>query len=75
MNEIVQVIGFACMANILVDFISHFNMPRVPDKPFRCDMCMGVWISIIPFCMQFGWAGLLYASITGISANLLYKYI
>jgi len=75
MNEILQILGFACMANLLVDFISHWDLPWLPNKPFRCDMCMGAWLSLAPFCMQFGWAGLLYASITGVTANLLYKYI
>ena len=75
MNEFFQVIGFACLANLITDFISHFDWPTLPDKPWRCDMCMGYWISVIPFVVQFGLSGFLLAAITGITANLIYKYI
>ena len=74
MNEFFQVIGFACLAHLVTDFIDHMEW-SLPDKPFRCDMCMGYWISIIPFFLQFGLHGVLLAAITGVTANLIYKYI
>ena len=76
MSEIIiQIIGFACLAHIVTDFITHFNLPQLPDKPFRCDMCIAWWISIVPLMMQFGFMGILYAAITAVTANLIYKYI
>lgn len=72
---ILQILGFAALAHLLVDFISHFNLPELPDKPFRCDMCMAAWISVIPFVIQFGWMGVLYAAMSGVVANFIYKYI
>ena len=75
MNEIVQIIGFACLAHLAVDLISHFDLPELPDKPFRCDMCFAYWISVIPFIIQFGLVGILYGAISGVIANLIYKYI
>lgn len=75
MNELIQIVGFACLAYIVVDFISHFELTWLPNKPFRCDMCMAAWMSVGPLCAQFGLIGILYAAISGVLANLLYKYI
>ena len=75
MDELVQIIGFACLAHLAVDFISSFDLPELPDKPFRCDMCFAAWTSVIPFIAQFGWVGVLYAAMSGVLANLIYKYI
>ena len=71
---IIQIIGFACLGHIVTDFISHWNLAKLPDKPFRCDMCMTYWISIIPLIMQFGFIGILYAAISSVTANTIFKY-
>ena len=69
---ILQIIGFACLAHLTVDFISHLDT-QLPEKPFKCDMCMGYWISIVPFFIQFGIYAILYSAITGVLANYIYK--
>ena len=74
MGLILQIIGFAALAHLVVDMIVHFNAP-LPEKPFKCEMCMGYWLAIIPFMIQFGLVGILYAAISGVCANLMYKYI
>lgn len=74
-NIIIQIIGFACLGHIVTDFIAHWNLPKLPDKPFRCDMCMTYWISIIPLIVQFGLIGILYAAISSVTANIIFKYI
>ena len=74
MNEIIQILGFAALSNLAVDFISHF-FPNLPDKPFRCDMCFAFWISLLPFVLQFGWMGILYAALSGQVANVIYRYL
>ncbi len=71
---ILQIIGFACLGHLVTDFISHFDLPELPNKPFRCDMCMTYWIAIIPMCVQFGPRGILYAAISSIVANIIFKY-
>ncbi len=76
MSEIIiQIIGFACLGHIVTDFISHWNLPKLPDKPFRCDMCMTYSISIIPLIVQFGLIGILYAAISSVTANIIFKHI
>jgi hypothetical protein len=72
---LLQILGFACLAHLIVDMITHLDIKWLPEKPFKCDMCMGYWISIIPFMIQFGLVGILYAAISGVTANLIYKYI
>ena len=70
---ITQVIGFACIGHLLTDFITSFDLPELPDKPFRCDMCMTFWITIIPMMVMYGWQGFLYAGISSVVANYIYK--
>ena len=77
MNEIIQIIGFACIGNLIVDFIANFKpLIRLSKiKPFNCEKCFTFWISVSFFCIQFGPVGILYAAIAGVVSNLIYKYI
>mgnify|MGYP003627952221 CR=1 FL=1 len=72
---IIQIIGFACLGYLAVEFISGFNLPELPDKPFRCELCLTYWISIIPLMVQFGFIGILYAAISSVIANIIFKYV
>jgi len=72
---LLQIVGFACLGHLVTDFITNFDLPELPNKPFRCDMCMTYWISIIPLMVQFGLKGVLYAAISSIVANIIFKYI
>ena len=71
---LIQIVGFACLGHLVTDFISHFDLKELPDKPFRCDMCMAYWISIIPLMVQFGPKGILYAAISSVIANIIFKH-
>ena len=71
---IIQLLGFACVGHLLTDFVSSFDLPLLPDKPFRCDMCMSTWLSLIPFMLMYGASGILYAAISGVLSNYIYKY-
>lgn len=71
---ILQILGFACLAHLAADLISYLS-PELPQKPFQCNMCMGWWLSFIPFIWQFGLIGILYAAITGIVSELIYRII
>ena len=71
---LIQIIGFACLGHLVTDFISSFDLKELPDKPFRCDMCMTYYIAIIPLMAQFGFKGILFAAISSIIANFIFKY-
>ena len=71
---LLQIIGFACIGHLVTDFISSFDLPELPDKPFRCDLCMTYYIAIIPLCAQFGPKAILYAAISSVIANTIFKY-
>jgi len=74
MTDLIQILGFACFGHLLTDFISSFELPELPEKPFKCDMCLTWWISIMPFMLLHGVYGILYASISAVLANYIYKY-
>lgn len=75
MNSIIEILGFAAIGHLTTDFISSFELPRLPDKPFRCDMCMTFWIALIPMIVLHGFHGILMAGISSILANYIYKWV
>jgi hypothetical protein len=73
---ILQIIGFACLGYLASDLMVTLDKEdHLPNKPFKCDMCLSYWISIIPFMVQFGLIGIIYAAMSAVTANILYKYI
>jgi len=66
------ILGFASLTHLLVDFISTLDT-RLPNKPFKCDLCMGFWISVIPALIQYNLTGVLVAAITAITADLIFR--
>jgi hypothetical protein len=71
---IFSIIGFASLAHLLVDLIETIDTEeKVPRKPFKCDLCMGYWLSILPFMYMYGLEGILAAAITGVTADLIYR--
>ena len=74
MIDIIQILGFACLGHLITDFISSFDLPELPEKPFKCDMCLTFWLSIVPLMFLHGFTGILYAAISSILANYIYKY-
>tara|TARA_R100000935_G_scaffold57990_1_gene93466 strand:+ start:7423 stop:7656 length:234 start_codon:yes stop_codon:yes gene_type:complete len=77
MNEIIYIIGFACMGNLIVDFIANFKpLNRLSKiKPFNCEMCFTFWLSITFMLISFGLTGILLAAISAVVSNFIYKYI
>jgi hypothetical protein len=73
MSLLIQILGFACLGNLAADLNEQFE--KLPMKPFKCSMCMGYWLSFIPFIWQFDLMGILYAAMTGIAAEILYRLI
>jgi len=73
-NIIAQIIGFASLAHLIVDFIVTLDKPWIPNKPFKCDKCFAFWLSIGPMVIQFGPMGVMYSSIIAILASIIFKY-
>jgi len=69
---ILQIIGFASLAHLIADFAQHFELPQ---KPFQCNLCVGYWISVVPFVVQWGLEGFLLAAITGVTSDALYRIL
>ena len=73
---LLNIIGFASLTHLIVDLIITIDkQDKVPQKPFKCDMCLGFWLSLPFNILMYGWEGVLISAITGITANLLTKYI
>ena len=73
---ILQIIGFACLGHLSADLMVHLDKDDdLPAKPFKCDMCLTYWMSVVPLCIQFGPVGILYSAIAAVTANIIYKYI
>ena len=70
---ILHILGFAALANLGADFFSQFD--RLPNKPFKCNMCLGFWLSIVPFIGLYGGEAPLVSAITGVLSETLYRLI
>ena len=67
---IIEIIGIACIAHLAADIAAHFYLP---EKPFKCDLCMGFWLGVGPFTFLYGFEGFCAAGITAVLANLIFK--
>jgi hypothetical protein len=71
---IFSIIGFASLAHLLVDLIETIDTNNwAPRKPFKCDLCMGFWLSVWPLVDMYGFKGILAAAITGVTSDVLYR--
>ena len=71
---IFELIGWACLAHIAVDFLSYLDEDdMIYEKPFKCDLCMGYWLSVLPLVVGYGSYGFLYAGIVGVLADLIFR--
>ena len=77
MNEILMIIGFSCIGHLVVDFIANakplIRLSKI--KPFNCEKCFTFWLSVGFLTLTFGPVGILYAAISGVVSNFIYKYI
>ena len=70
---ILMIIGAACIGHIGADFLNHFK--KIPDRPFKCNMCMTVWLNLIPFIFIYEGYGFFYVAIASILSELIYKQL
>ena len=81
-QTILEIIGIACFAIILVNFgkpadiLKHwiyghnpYNWKRL--KPLDCAFCMSWWIGFTFFLFSYGFIGVLYASISSVIVAIL----
>jgi len=73
MELIINIIGAACFGHLAADFLTRFEW--LPSKPFKCNMCLTFWLSIIPFMFLYDVWGILVASIAAITSELIYKIL
>jgi len=71
MELFINILGVACLGHLAADFLSKFSW--LPNKPFKCNMCLTFWLSIIPFIFLYDVWGVLVASIAAVTSELLYK--
>lgn len=70
---LLELLGYASLIHIIVDFISNLDLPEIPNKPFKCDLCMGYWLSVLPLVVTHGARGILLAGIVGVVADLIFR--
>ena len=70
---LLKIIGMAAFGHMAADFLSQFNW--LPDKPFKCNMCLTFWLSIGPFLLLDGATGFLTASTAAIVSELIYRIL
>lgn len=71
---IFNLIALACLTHLVVDFIVTIDTKDLLQmKPFKCDMCMGFWLSVVPLVYVNGLIGIPYAAAVGVMADLIYR--
>ena len=71
---IFNLIALACLTHLIVDFIVTIDTKELLQmKPFKCDMCMGFWLTVVPLILVSGLIGVAYAAAVGVLADLIYR--
>lgn len=71
---IFSIVGFACLGHLLVDFIDTMDERGwLPQKPFKCDMCMTFWVSLWPLIHIYQSEGILAAACASILADFIFR--
>lgn len=65
-----EILGLACLATLILN--TNWYADTIFDrKPFSCAMCSGFWYSVGILVALYGWHGLGYAAIVGITAEFI----
>lgn len=70
---IINILGMAGLGHLVADFLNQIE--KLPQKPFKCNMCMTFWLSVLPFIFLYGWTGILYSALASIVSEIYFKYI
>ena len=73
---LIDILGMACIALLIVDLIDTIDEgQKVPQKPFKCSLCMGFWVSVVPLIVMHGFRGLFMAGITAVTTEIIDRYL
>ena len=61
----------ACIGHILADFLEQFD--KLSNKPWKCNLCLTTWLTLLPAMVLYGWKGILVAAIAGVVSETIYK--
>jgi hypothetical protein len=73
MDLIFNILGAAALGHLGADFLNRYEW--LPQKPFKCNMCLSFWLSITPFIFLYSGYGIWYAALSGIISELYFKYL
>jgi len=73
METLIELLAFGSLAHLIVEFLQGTELNVFKHKPFSCNLCMGYWVSIIPFTYWYGFFGIALAATAGIVSDLIYK--
>ena len=68
-----MIIGMACIGHILTDFLEQFD--KLPNKPWKCNLCLTTWFTLMPAIVLYGWEGILVAACSGVVSEMLYRIL
>lgn len=71
MELLIHLIGFASLGHLMADFFQQFE--QLWEKPFKCNLCLTYWTSLIPLIFIYGWNGILLAAISAIISEIIFK--
>lgn len=70
---IVNILGAAAVGYLGADFLANFEW--LPDKPWKCNMCLTFWLTVVPFSFMYGYQGFMMAALAAIVSEWMYKHI
>ena len=73
MELIISILGAAGLGHLGADFLSRYDW--LPDKPFKCNLCLTFYLNVGPFIFLYGYEGIWYAACASIISELYFKYI
>lgn len=73
MELVISILGAAALGHLGADFLQRFSW--LPNKPFKCNMCLTFWLNVIPFIFLYSGYGIWYAACASIVSELYFKYL
>lgn len=76
MELIFDILGMAYLALLVLDLIDTMDKhEKLPQKPFKCALCLGYWTSVVPMIAIYGFRGLWLAAIVSIVTELTDRFL
>ena len=73
MMIIIDIIRGAALGFLGAEFLTQFD--RLPDKPFKCNLCLTFWLTIAPFILLYGYHGIFMSALASIISEWMYRHI